>query len=91
MGRYQPTYYFVDEYQVPTLPALVIYDTHLDIEVDWDGDIYINGIAMRDNNDKVVRFVKGDWLFDLLTKNIYDDDRMMEIIRKEASTTDNDE
>jgi hypothetical protein len=89
MGRYQPTYYFVDEYRVPTLPALVIYDTHLDIDVDYDGDIYISAIAMRDDNDKVVRFIKGDWLFDLLAHNIYDDDAMMELIYKEASL-DND-
>lgn len=90
MTKYQPIYYWLDEYALPSLPSIVIYDAHLDVDIDSDGEICFTQLAMRDDNDKVVRFVKGDWLFDLLTKNIYDDDRMMEIIRKEAST-DNDE
>jgi hypothetical protein len=81
---YQPNYYFIEEYQIPSMPSIMIYDTHLDIEVDYDGEWYINGVAMRDNKDKVVTFKKGDWLFDLLVKNIYDDHRMMDIISEEC-------
>jgi len=90
MSRYQPIYYFIEEYQIPSLPSITIYDTHLDVEVDYDGEIYINEIAMRDDKDKVVRFIKGDWLFDILVKNIYADKNMMSYICKEASL-DNDE
>lgn len=85
---YQPIYYFIEEYQIPTMPSIMIYDTHLDIDVDYDGNEhnwYIRGIAMRDNKDKVINFHKGDWLFDLIVKNIYDDHRMMELISTESS------
>jgi len=81
---YQPNYYFIDEYQIPSMPSILIYDTHLDIEVDYDGDWYINTISMRDSDEKIVQFKKGDWLFDLLTRNIYDDHRMMDIISEEC-------
>jgi len=90
MSRYQPIYYWIDEYAIPSLPSIVIYDAHLDVDIDSDGDICFTQIAMRDDNDKVVRFIKGDWLFDILVKNIYADKNMMSYICKEASL-DNDE
>jgi|DEB19_MinimDraft_3_1074340.scaffolds.fasta_scaffold00148_19 hypothetical protein len=81
---YQPNYYFIDEYQIPSMPSILIYDTHLDIEVDYGGDWYINAISMRDSDERIVQFKKGDWLFDLLTRNIYADHGMMELISAEC-------
>ena len=80
-----PTIYVLDEYEIPSCPSIMLLDVILDIEIDTLGEWYVEELRMVDNEGKVISLSDGDWLFDLLVKNLYKDDRLQEMIRDQAA------
>ena len=80
-----PTIYVLEEYAIPSCPSIMLLDVNLDIEIDTSGDWYIEELRMLDGDGKALSFCKGDWLFDLLVKDIYKDESYCELIFEQAS------
>jgi len=79
-----PTIFVLDEYEIPSCPSIMLLDVSLDIEIDILGEWYVDELRMLDGHGEVLAFVAGDWLFDLLVKNIYKDQKLQDAIRDQS-------
>lgn len=83
-SKLSPTIYVLDEYELPSCPSIMFLDVTLDIEIDTIGEWYIEELRMVTKDGKVLSFNQEDRLFDMLAKDVYEDEKLCELIREQC-------
>lgn len=83
-NKLSPTIYMLDEYVLTSCPSIMFLDVALDIEIDTIGEWYIEELRMVTKSGGVITLNQEDKMFCLLTKDIYEDERLCELIREQC-------